>query len=154
MNFHSATRAAAAAALLALGLAGGLAACGSDDASSDTTVAAAAAPAPVSPITAATPDEFVAVIGEPGITLVDVRTPEEFAAGHIDGAINIDFQAPDFADQVGALDMSAPYAIYCHSGNRSGQAEAIMAGLGFTDMTDLTGGITAWTEAGMKVVTG
>lgn len=150
MNPRIARLAAATAALLTVGLAG----CGSDDASSDTTVASAAAPSPVSPITAATPDEFVAVIGEPGITLIDVRTPEEFAAGHIDGAINIDFQAPDFADQVGALDMTAPYAIYCHSGNRSGQAEAIMAGLGFTDMTDLTGGITAWTETGMKVVNG
>jgi phage shock protein E len=150
MTPRHALRTAAAAAVLVVGLA----ACGSDDASSDTTVAAAAAPSPVSPITAATPDEFVAVIGEPGITLVDVRTPEEFAAGHIDGAINIDFQAPDFADQVGALDKTAAYAIYCHSGNRSGQAEALMAGMGFTDMTDLTGGITAWTEAGMAVVTG
>ena len=146
---HALRTATAAAVLVA-----GLAACGSDDASSDTTVAAAAAPTPVSPITAATPDEFVAVIGEPGITLVDVRTPEEFAAGHIDGAINIDFQAADFADQVGALDKTAAYAIYCHSGNRSGQAEALMAGMGFTDMTDLTGGITAWTEAGMAVVAG
>ena len=150
MNLRFAPRVAAAAALLALGLA----ACGSDDASSDTTTAAAAAPSPLSPITAATPDEFVAVIGEPGITLIDVRTPAEFAEGHIEGAINIDFQAPDFADQVGTLDKTAPYAIYCRSDNRSGQAEAIMAGLGFTDMTDLTGGIIAWAEAGMKVVTG
>jgi rhodanese-related sulfurtransferase len=151
MTPRHALRAAAAAAVLIVGIT----ACGSDDdATTDSTVAAAAAPSPTGPITAATPDEFVAVIGRPDITLIDVRTPEEFAAGHIDGAINIDFQAPDFADKIGALDPAAAYAIYCHSGNRSGQAEAQMAAMGFTDMTDLTGGITAWTEAGMQVVTG
>ena len=140
----------AAAALLTLGLA----ACGSDDASTTTSSAAAAAPSPVSPITAADPDAFVAVIGTPGVTLIDVRTPDEFAAGHIDGAINIDFQSPTFADDIGKLDHTAAYAVYCHSGNRSGQAEALMASIGFTNMTDLTGGITAWTAAGMKTVAG
>ena len=148
MTLRSPIRIAAASALVMVALAG----CGSDEASSNTTTAAAAAA--TGPITAADPDAFVAAMGAPGAVLLDVRTPAEFAEGHIDGAINIDFESAGFADAVGALDRDVPYAIYCRSGNRSGQAEAVMAGMGFTSMTDLTGGIGAWTAAGMKVVTG
>lgn len=88
-----------------------------------------------------------------GLVVLDVRTPEEFAQGHLDGATSIDFYGPDFADRVAALDRDVPYLVYCHSGNRSGQARAIMEGLGFTDVADVGGGIAAWTEAGLPVVT-
>ena len=87
------------------------------------------------------------------MTLLDVRTPEEFAAGHIAGAENIDFYAADFADRIDALDQGESYVVYCHTGNRSGQATALMADKGFASVTDVDGGIEAWTAAGLPTVT-
>jgi phage shock protein E len=84
--------------------------------------------------------------------ILDVRTSEEFAAGHLPGAININVEAADFADRVSGLDESAETLVYCRTGNRSGIATAEMADLGFTDMSDLQGGIEAWATAGEEVV--
>jgi phage shock protein E len=68
--------------------------------------------------------------------IIDVRTPEEFATGHLVGAINIDVQSPDFRDRIMAYDTDGEYFIYCRSGNRSGQAITQMFQMGFTDMTN------------------
>jgi phage shock protein E len=68
--------------------------------------------------------------------IIDVRTPEEFATGHLVGAVNIDVQSPDFRDRVMALDTDGEYFIYCRSGNRSGQAITQMFQMGFTNMTN------------------
>lgn len=87
------------------------------------------------------------------LVILDVRTPEEFAEGHLDGAIMIDFYRDDFADQLGQLDPNVPYLLYCRSGNRSGQTTAIMQELGFTNVADIDGGIVSWTEAGLPTVT-
>lgn len=86
------------------------------------------------------------------LVVLDVRTPAEFAEGHIEGAMMIDFNGPDFADQVAELDPDAPYLLYCRSGNRSGQAASIMDELGFADVADVDGGILAWGEDGHEVV--
>ncbi len=75
--------------------------------------------------------------------LLDVRTPEEFAAGHIEGSVNIDIFNPDFRDQIDALDKNKEYFVYCRSGNRSGQACMLMAELGYKS-NNLMGGIGAW----------
>ncbi|MBV6728983.1 rhodanese-like domain-containing protein [Nocardioides daeguensis] len=72
-------------------------------------------------------------------TVVDVRTAEEFAAGHLEGAVNIDVSAPDFEAQLAQLDPAATYIVYCHSGNRSAQATAAMAALGFAEVVDAGG---------------
>ena len=69
-------------------------------------------------------------------TVVDVRTPREFAAGHLAGAQNVDVEAADFASKVSSLDKDAPYLVYCHSGRRSAMAAAQMAAAGFTDIVD------------------
>ena len=69
-----------------------------------------------------------------GTVIIDVRTPGEFASGHLEGALNIDVQSPDFAAQVSQLDPTQEYFIYCRSGNRSGQAISQMSNLGFTSM--------------------
>jgi phage shock protein E len=69
-------------------------------------------------------------------TVIDVRTPAEYAAGHIAGARNIDVEAADFASKIASLDKKAPYLVYCHSGRRSGIAAAQMAAAGFTDIVD------------------
>jgi len=68
--------------------------------------------------------------------VIDVRTPQEFATGHLVGAVNIDVQSPDFVDRVMELDPNGEYFIYCRSGNRSGQAISQMTQMGFTDMTN------------------
>ena len=98
--------------------------------------------------------DFSAALKWPGTTLVDVRTPEEYAQGHLPGAVNIDVSSPDFAARLATLDPAAPYAVYCHSGNRSGAAVAEMAAMGFTGAYHLAGGIGAWQDAGGEVVTG
>jgi rhodanese-related sulfurtransferase len=69
-----------------------------------------------------------------GTVIIDVRTPGEFASGHLEGALNIDVQSPDFAAQVSQLDPTQEYFIYCRSGNRSGQAISRMSNMGFTSM--------------------
>ena len=68
--------------------------------------------------------------------VIDVRTPEEFAAGHIAGAQNIDVEAADFGSKIASLDKGAAYLVYCHSGRRSGLAATQMASAGFTDIVD------------------
>ncbi|MEZ5230640.1 MAG: rhodanese-like domain-containing protein [Acidimicrobiales bacterium] len=99
-------------------------------------------------------DDALAIAENPPADLVilDVRTADEFAEGHLEGAMMIDFYAEDFAAQLGELDPTVPYLLYCRSGNRSGQAAAMMADLGFVDVADVDGGISAWTGKGFPVV--
>jgi rhodanese-related sulfurtransferase len=87
------------------------------------------------------------------LVLLDVRTPEEFADGHLDGAVLVDFYDPDFADRLAELDRDVPYLVYCRSGNRSGETLALMEQLGFDSVRDVGGGILAWADAGLPVVT-
>lgn len=89
-----------------------------------------------------------------GLVVLDVRTPEEFAQGHLEGAIMIDFYRDDFATELAALDPNVPYLLYCRSGNRSGQTAALMAQLGFSDVADVDGGILAWDAAGLPTAAG
>ena len=131
-----------------------LAGCSSDAGSEASVTAgptAATAPASGAELDAA---GFAAALKLPGTTIIDVRTAAEFAEGHLPGAVNIDIASPDFAAQVSALDPSAPYAVYCRSGNRSASALAEMAAVGMTGAYHLGGGIGAWQSAGGEVVTG
>lgn len=64
--------------------------------------------------------------------VIDVRTPEEVAAGHLHGSLHIDIQGSDFASKMNELDKSANYVIYCRSGNRAGSAIDWMTENGFT----------------------
>jgi rhodanese-related sulfurtransferase len=89
-----------------------------------------------------------------GMMVLDVRTPAEFADGHLEGAVLVDFTAPDFRERLEDLDPETPYLMYCRSGNRSGQARAVMAELGFVDVADIEGGTLAWAAAGHPLVTG
>ena len=69
--------------------------------------------------------------------IIDVRTPSEFAAGHLPDAQLIDFNAGELEAAIAELDPEGEYFVYCRSGNRSGQAVAIMEDAGFTNVTDL-----------------
>jgi len=83
--------------------------------------------------------------------VVDVRTPAEYDDGHLEGAINIDFQSPAFETTVSELDTSGEYVVYCASGNRSAQAVAVMEAAGL-EVTD-AGGISAAEQAmGLPII--
>ena len=95
-----------------------------------------------------TASDFSAAVKKPGTIVLDVRTPAEFASGHLPQAQNIDIEAADFATRIAALDKKATYAVYCHSGNRSGVAMGQMAAANFSNVYDLAGGIGAWQSMG------
>ncbi len=85
------------------------------------------------------------------IELLDVRTEQEYAKSYIHGAKNINWLSSDFAEEVGALDKSKTYYVYCFSGARSAQATAKMLEMGFTNVYNVNGGIRDWTEAGYDI---
>ena len=97
--------------------------------------------------------DFAKKISDKSVVLLDVRTPAEFASGHISGATNIDFESGNFENEIATLDKSKSYAVYCRSGNRSGQATALMAKAGFKSIFNLDGGIINWQNAGNSLVT-
>jgi L-ascorbate metabolism protein UlaG (beta-lactamase superfamily)/rhodanese-related sulfurtransferase len=98
-------------------------------------------------------EEFSALVETPNTQLVDVRTPEEYAEGHLEGAINIDQKSESFMSQAKAkLDTTKAVAVYCRSGRRSADAATKLAGEGFQVM-NLKGGILAWKEKQMPVTT-
>lgn len=86
---------------------------------------------------------FTAAI-DAGAQIIDVRTPEEFAQGHIPGAHNLDLTAPDFMSRVKELDPAGLYAVYCRSGNRSRTAIEVLRSEGITQTVGLEGGVGAW----------
>ncbi len=80
------------------------------------------------------------------VVIIDVRTPEEYTEGKIPGAINIDYKNENFKEEVGKLDKSKVYFIYCRSGHRSGNSRVIMNEAGIKNVYDLDGGILGWKE--------
>jgi rhodanese-related sulfurtransferase len=89
--------------------------------------------------------------GNPNFIIVDVRTPEEFAEGHIANAIMVDFRSDNFKEEIDKLDKDKTYLIYCRTGNRSRGALDIMVELGFREVYHLTSGIVGWLEEGLPV---
>lgn len=90
------------------------------------------------------PEAFADFMVGDGIQLIDVRTPEEFAEGHIEGATNVNYNAPNFAQNVvNEFDTIRPVALYCRSGARSHHAAVQLTSKGFT-VYELDGGIMAW----------
>ena len=83
---------------------------------------------------------------DPKSAILDVRTADEVSEGIIPGAIHLDiFLGQGFLDGLEALDKSKNYYVYCRSGNRSGQACAIMQSVGFETANNLVGGFMEWT---------
>jgi phage shock protein E len=95
---------------------------------------------------------FSALVATAGVTVIDVRTPEEFTQSHIQGAVNYNVKGPDFATQIAALDPAGIYAVYCQSGNRSQPAVAQMSSAGIENIYELDSGISGWESAGFPVV--
>ena len=97
-------------------------------------------------------NEFSSKIAESGVVTLDVRTPGEFAEGYIEGARLIDFQSGNFENEIATLDKNATYAVYCRSGNRSGQAVKVMKDVGFSNVFNMNGGVIEWANAGLPLV--
>lgn len=93
-----------------------------------------------------------AAVAAAGATVIDVRTPEEFADGHLEGAQNINLQSPSFNSEIEALPKDADYVVYCRSGNRSADATAQMKAMGFTNVTDAGSVSEASAATGLPVV--
>ncbi len=98
-----------------------------------------------------TNEEFQKAIDDKVGMLVDIRTPEEFAEGHIPGSVNVNFKKRTFKSYISKFDKNKPILIYCRSGNRSGKAEKVMRALGFKEVYDLKSGFKGWKAANMPV---
>ena len=88
------------------------------------------------------------------VVVLDVRTAEEFEAGHVPGATNLDFRDEKFADKVAKLDKDKTYLVYCATGRRSTGATGKMKELGFGKLFNFTGSMAEWNKAGKPVEKG
>ncbi len=98
------------------------------------------------------PTQFQSKIQEDGVKTIDVRTPDEFNTGHIAGAINIDVDSSTFDSDIAKLNKNTTYAVYCHSGRRSGIATDKMVKAKFLSVFNLLNGIQGWMSAGLPLV--
>ena len=106
-----------------------------------------------STVTKVSAPEFLSKISASDVVVVDVRTPEEFTAGHLPNAVNINVEAEDFDAQIASLDKATTYGVYCRSGNRSGVASEKMANAGFTSVINSTAGLDELVANGAMAVT-
>ena len=118
----------------------------------------AADPAPTAPAPSASAPKNISVEdaekllkSDHSIIILDVRTPDEFKAGHIPSAKNLDFFGDDFAKQVAALDKSKTYLVHCAAGGRSSQACKVFEKENFPSVLHLNEGFRAWEKAGKPV---
>ena len=105
------------------------------------------APNSPQPVRRVNVEEFASLAGKTNSVILDVRTPEEFSAGHIKGAVLVDFRNPEFEAKASKLDKSKTYLVYCAGGGRSALACKKMTGLNFTNLVDLAPGFIGWTQA-------
>jgi rhodanese-related sulfurtransferase len=101
-------------------------------------------------ITPVTSTETVSLLEkEKSIIILDVRTPEEFSAGHLNNAVNIDVHQPDALAQINKLDKNAKYLVYCRTKNRSGVVVNNMIQNGFKNVYQMTDGYSGWSSNGL-----
>lgn len=98
-------------------------------------------------------EETKALLQNPPADLIilDVRTDKEFAAGHLQKAVNIDFFGPRFERELRALDKDKPYLVYCRTQSRSGSAVEIMQQEGFKNITLMKGGFVDWSKENLPI---
>jgi rhodanese-related sulfurtransferase len=87
---------------------------------------------------------FEQLKGKTGHVLIDVRSSDEFAAFHLEDAVNLDYLAPGFLDKMEALDTETIYLVYCQSGRRSVRACTLMKNAGIEKLIHLDGGLNEW----------
>lgn len=113
-----------------------------------TVLVACGASGPGAPLS---PADFQAAMRASDAQVIDVRTPAEFASGHLDGAVNLDWTGGVLEQHTAELDHDTPILVYCASGGRSAAAAKALQGAGFRNVSDLDGGISAWQGAGLPV---
>jgi len=97
--------------------------------------------------------EFAAKIKEiPTAHIIDVRSPEEYSSGHLQGSKSINWNGDNFDSQILKFDKTKPIMVYCHSGRRSAAAANKMRAKGFKEVYELNGGILAWLEANLPII--
>ena len=100
-----------------------------------------------------TVDKAAEMLAEDGkVTVLDIRTPEEYADGHLKDAVNVNFNGGDFEAQIAKLDPSKPYLVHCAAGGRSGKSMELFKKLKFTKIYHLADGYNGWADAGKPVV--
>lgn len=102
-------------------------------------------------VTVLNSEKFEQQLNSGNVQLVDVRTPEEFAEGHLPNAVNININGENFDAETAKLDKEKPVMVYCKSGGRSAKAASNLKEKGFKNITDLDGGITSWKEASKPI---
>ncbi len=112
------------------------------------------APSATTQIEEMSAEKFYERIKQGNVVVIDVRTPREYAEGHIPGAINIDFYAPDFESKIAALDKDKEYLVHCRSGNRSRRSMQVFKKHGFKKIGHLTHGINEWYQKGLPIEKG
>lgn len=85
----------------------------------------------------------------PNFVILDVRTPEEFRDGHINGAVNLNYNSPTFKTDLNGLDKTKAYLIYCRTARRSRATFDMMKELGFQEVYHMLGGIVRWMSEGL-----
>jgi len=90
--------------------------------------------------------------GNQDFVVLDVRTPGEFAQGHLEGAVLVDYRSAGFREKMADFDRTKTYLVYCRTGNRSTRALGIMSELGFDSYYHLEGGIKRWVEVKLPTV--
>lgn len=85
--------------------------------------------------------------------VIDVRTPEEYSKGHLENAVNMDWNGSNFEKTSGSLDKTKPVFVYCLSGSRSSAAVSKLRSEGFAEVYDLKGGIMKWRGANLPLTT-
>lgn len=96
-------------------------------------------------------EEMQTYINMEDIQIIDVRTPNEYKAGHIAAAQNINFLSPTFEQDILKLDKNKPVLVYCQMGGRSAKCAKKMKALGFTKILDYKGGYSEWKSLKLPV---
>lgn len=99
-----------------------------------------------------TVEEFKELDALRDVQLLDIRTPEEYKSGYIEGYRNMDYLSDTFKEEMETLDKSKPIVIYCRSGGRSGRCATLMLEIGFKEIYDLEGGIIQWKAENNPVI--
>jgi rhodanese-related sulfurtransferase len=93
-----------------------------------------------------------ALAKDPKFLLLDIRTPQEYATGHLPGSRLVDFYSPGFTRELDKLPRDSEVLLYCRSGNRTGQTVRIMKEMGFKNVRHMAGGLNSWKAEARPVV--
>jgi len=103
-------------------------------------------------IEAVSPEEAATLLeAHPELVVLDIRRPDEFASGHIAGALNVEYGADGFEAELSELDRDLPYLVHCRSGARSSASLPVFESLQFRKLYHLDSGFQGWEGAGLPV---